>query len=352
MSIFGATSDTSPRYDDEARTYDAILLVSYGGPEGPDDVLPFLENATRGRGVPRQRLLEVAAHYGHFGGVSPLNAQNRALAASLESELAASGLPLPVYLGHRNWHPLLEASLRRMRDHGVRRALAVVTSAFSSYASCRQYREDVMRALEAVGESAPAVDKLRFFFNHPLFIEANAANLRTALQRIPAVARAAARVVFTAHSIPCAMAERCAYEAQLRESASLVTEAVGVPRWTLAYQSRSGAPHEPWLGPDIVACLERLAAEGATHVAVLPLGFISDHMEVVYDLDIAAQASARALGIRLTRAPTVGLSPAFVRMLRELVEERLAATPERRALGRLGPSHDVCPLDCCLPGRP
>jgi ferrochelatase len=348
MSILGANSDTSPRFDDEARSYDALLLVSYGGPEGPDDVLPFLENATRGRGVPRERLLDVAKHYEHFGGVSPISAQNRALAASLESALRARGHTLPVYLGNRNWHPFLESTLGQMRDNGVRRALAVVTSAFSSYSSCRQYREDVTQALAAIGSGAPAVDKLRTYFNHPLFVEANAASLRESLAQLSATERGAARVVFTAHSIPNAMAGRCEYEAQLREASRLVAAACDVPQWTLAYQSRSGSPRVPWLGPDIVEFIGSAAADGARDIVALPIGFISDHMEVMFDLDIEAQDAARTAGVRLVRTPTVGISSVFVDMLVELVEERLTSRPLRRAVGSFGASHDVCPVDCCL----
>jgi protoporphyrin/coproporphyrin ferrochelatase len=300
--------------------------------------------------VPRERLLQVAEHYQHFGGVSPLNAQNRALAANLEAELATHGRPLPVYLGNRNWQPFLEPTVRRMRDDGVRRALALVTSAFSSYSSCRQYRENVIAALGPLTDDAPVVDKIRAFFNHPLFVEANAANLRGAVEQL-ASARGGVHVVFTAHSIPTAMATQCAYEAQLHEAARLVAEEAAVVSWELAYQSRSGPPQVPWLEPDIIECLDRAARRGEYEIVVLPIGFVSDHMEVLYDLDVEAQGAARARGIRLVRAPTVGVSPVFVTMLRELVEERFATNPERRAIGRFGPSHDCCPVDCCLDGR-
>lgn len=348
MSIYGAASADSPRHDDAARAYDAILIVSYGGPEGMDDVLPFLENATRGRGVPRERLLDVARHYEHFSGVSPLNAQNRALAHALEAALASSGPPLPVYLGNRNWHPYLADTLRKMRDDGVKRALAVITSAFSSYSSCRQYREDVIGALSEIGDDALEVDKLRPYFNHPLFIEANATNLRASLEGIAADRRGSTRVVFTAHSIPNAMAARCDYETQLRETARLVAQASGVTGWTLAFQSRSGPPQVPWLGPDIVAYIESAAADGARDIVVQPIGFISDHMEVMFDLDIEAQEAAQKLGVHLERAATVGVSAPFIAMLVELIEERATANPERRSVGAFGPAHDVCPVDCCL----
>ena len=348
MSIHGAESASSPRHDDAARAYDAILIVSYGGPEGMDDVLPFLENATRGRGVPRERLMDVAKHYEHFGGVSPINEQNRALAHALRAALAVHGRPLPVYIGNRNWHPYLADTLRQMRDDGVERALAVITSAYSSYSSCRQYREDVIGALGEVGSGAPHVDKLRPYFNHPLFIEANAASLRTSLQNVAADSRGSVRVVFTAHSIPNSMAARCDYEAQLRETARLVAEASGVAEWTLAFQSRSGPPHVPWLGPDIVQHIETIAEQGARDIVVQPIGFISDHMEVMFDLDIEAQEAAKKLGVRLERAATVGVSAPFIEMLVELIEERMTGNPERRSVGALGPSQDVCPVGCCL----
>jgi protoporphyrin/coproporphyrin ferrochelatase len=348
MSIHGAAHTTSPRHDDAARTYDAILIVSYGGPEGMDDVLPFLENATRGRNVPRERLMEVAKHYEHFDGVSPLNAQNRALAHALKAALITSGHDLPVYVGNRNWHPYLADTLRQMRDDGIERALAVITSAFSSYSSCRQYREDVIGALAEVGVGAPEVDKLRPYFNHPLFVEANAVNLRASISNIPVDRRTTARIVFTAHSIPNAMAARCEYESQLREAARLVAESCGVSDWSFAFQSRSGPPHVPWLGPDIVEFIENAAADGARDIVVQPIGFISDHMEVMFDLDIEAQEAAKRLGVHLQRASTVGVSPPFIEMLVELITERTTANPERRALGPLGASHDVCPADCCL----
>jgi len=333
------------------RGYDAVLVVSYGGPEGPDDVLPFLENATRGRPVPRARLLEVAEHYAHFGGVSPINSQNRELVAALERELATHGLALPVYLGNRNWHPFLTDTVRRMRDDGVRRAIALVTSAFSCYSGCRQYREDVARALELIGGDAPEVDKLRVFFNHPGFIEANAASLVDALGEVPADRRSRARVLFTAHSIPLAMARSSAYEVQLREASRLVAGAAGIGSWDLVYQSRSGSPQLPWLGPDVCDHLETLAGGSVRDVVILPIGFLSDHMEVLYDLDSEARQKAADLGLTLVRARTVGTAPAFVAMLRELIQERMADRPERRALGPLGPSHDICPLDCCPDGR-
>ncbi|HSE43705.1 MAG TPA: ferrochelatase [Gemmatimonadales bacterium] len=350
MTIHGAASAEASLYDDVARAYDAVLVVSFGGPEGPDDVLPFLENVTRGRAVPRERLLAVAEHYQHFGGVSPINEQNRALVAALRRELASHPPALPVYLGNRNWHPYLADTIRQMRDDGVRRALALVTSAFGCYSGCRQYREDVIRALEAAGPGAPEVDKLRLFFNHTGFIEANAANLKEALDRFPPDRRGVVRVVFTAHSIPMAMAHASGYEPQLLEASRLVAEAAGAPSWDLIYQSRSGPPHVPWLEPDVCAHLEALASQGVREVVIHPIGFLSDHMEVRYDLDTESRTKAEELGLTLVRARTVGTAPGFVAMLRELIQERMVERPERPALGCLGPSHDICPIDCCLPG--
>jgi ferrochelatase len=274
-------------------------------------VVPFLENATRGRGVPRDRLLEVAEHYQYFGGVSPINAQNRALAAALEAELREHGPALPVFLGNRNWHPFVEDVLREMRDRGIRRALALVTSAYSSYSGCRQYREDIARARAAIGDDAPRVDKLRTFHDHPGFIEANAARLRGTLDTIELADRPGTHVVFSAHSIPLSMARCCAYEAQLTEAVALVASAVGVRNWTVAYQSRSGPPHVPWLEPDIADVLTELSRNGARDVVVAPIGFVSDHMEVLYDLDHEAREVASLLGLRFHRAASAGTHPAL-----------------------------------------
>ncbi len=329
---------------------DAILVLSFGGPEGLDDVTPFLQNVVRGRNVPPERLQQVAQHYALFGGVSPLNAQNRALIAALEAELGERGPALPVYWGNRNWHPLLEDTLRRMAGDGVRRALGFVTSAFSSYSGCRQYREDVERARAAVGEGAPSVEKLRVFHDHPGFIEASVDRVREALTAWPAARRPSVPIAFTAHSIPLVMAGGCAYEAQLQESCALVAERVGTNPWALVYQSRSGPPGQAWLGPDIREHLKRLYESGIDEVVVSPLGFVSDHMEVVYDLDTEAAAAAKALGMTLQRAATPGTHPAIVAMIRELVLERVAGVTAR-TLGRRGPLPDVCPADCCLSGK-
>lgn len=330
--------------------YDAILIVSFGGPERREEVLPFLENVTRGRNVPRERLLEVARHYNHFGGKSPINEQCRRLVAALETEVALRGHKLPVYWGNRNWHPLLADTLRRMRDDGVKRALAFVTSAYSSYSGCRQYRENLEAARREV-EGAPAIDKLRLFYNHPRFIEAAAERVREALGAFSLEQRKGVPLVATAHSIPLSMAEISDYEMQLRETTRLVAASAGFAEWDLAFQSRSGPHSQPWLGPDILEHLRTLHARGVSNVLLAPLGFISDHLEVLYDLDIQAAEQAANLGMKLVRAQTVGTHPEFIHMIGELIEERIADAP-RRAAGSLGISPDVCAADCCPRRRP
>lgn len=326
--------------------YDALLLISFGGPEREEDVMPFLENVLRGRNVPRERMLEVAGHYRHFGGKSPINGQNRELIAALEREFGARGPALPVYWGNRNWHPMLVDTLRKMQIGGVRRALALVTSAFGSYSGCRQYLEDIERAREAVGPGAPEIHKLRTFHNHPTFIEATVDRVHVALDRIPADKRQSARLVFTAHSIPASMAAASPYVPQLEDACRLVAEALGVPG-VLVYQSRSGPPNQPWLEPDIGAFIRQLhAGGGVTDLVLAPIGFLSDHMEVVYDLDTEAAALCTELGINMVRATTVGSHPLFISMIRELVLERTAGG-ERRSLGSMGPACDFCDPGCC-----
>lgn len=334
--------------------YDAILVTSFGGPESPDDVMPFLDNVLRGKNVPRERMLEVAEHYYHFGGKSPINEQNRQLIAAIEEELAQHGPRLPVYWGNRNWHPMLTDTLRKMQADGVRRALAFVTSAYSSYSSCRQYREDIARAQETVGEGAPVVDKIRVFHNHPGFIEAITDRVKDALATIPPDRREAAHLIFTAHSIPMAMAQTCDYETQLKETCRLVTEALGRREWRLVYQSRSGPPSQPWLEPDILEYLREIKEQGGTKdVVISPVGFVSDHMEILFDLDTEAAELCAQLGLQMIRAKTVGTHPGFIRMIRELISERMDENPRKAALGVLGPRPDVCPADCCpMPKRP
>jgi len=332
--------------------YDAVLFVSFGGPEGPDDVMPFLENVLRGRNVPRERMLEVAEHYKHFDGVSPINGQNRALIEALTQDLATHGPQLPIYWGNRNWHPMLSDTLQQMTDDGVKRALAFVTSAFSCYSGCRQYREDIMRAQESVRGTPPAVDKIRVFFNHPEFVETMAEKIQEAISKLGSPDDEQVQLVFTAHSIPMGMSENSRYVEQLRESCKLVSDHLDLPYWELVYQSRSGPPTQPWLEPDICDYLENFHQEQTGRsVVIIPIGFISDHMEVLFDLDTEARELCDRLGVPMERAATAGTHPRFVSMIRELIAERAEDLPERRSLGEYGPSHDVCPEDCCLSGR-
>ncbi len=329
--------------------YDAILIVSFGGPESKEDVIPFLENVLQGRNVPRERLLVVADHYYHFDGKSPINQQTRQLISALQAELQRNGPQLPVYWGNRNWHPFLADTLRKMKQDGIRRALAFVTSAYSSYSGCRQYREDIARAQSEVGMGAPDIDKLRPFFNHPLFIETAIDRVSEALREIPAEARDRVQIVYVAHSIPIAMANTCDYVAQLEEVRRIVSEALGHKNDVLVYQSRSGAPGQAWLEPDILDYLRRVKAENlASAVVVAPISFISDHMEVLYDLDIEARQVCQSLGLPMARAKTVGVHPKFIAMIRELILERMDPEQERRAIGALGARADVCAEDCCL----
>jgi ferrochelatase len=335
------------------------------------DVLPFLENVVRGRGVPRERLLGVAEHYQHFGGVSPINDQNRALLAAVADDFAAHGVDLPLYWGNRNWDPYVEDTVAAMTKDGVRRALVFVTSAYSSFSGCRQYQIDLARAREAVGPDAPQLDKIRHYFDHPGFIDPQVDAVRAAIAAITAIdpaRRVSTRLVFTAHSIPQSMARQSGpaalvaeltpqqglYVAELREAARLIAES-GAPEvgWDLVWQSRSGPPSVPWLEPDVNDHLEALAAAGVTEVIVVPVGFVSDHVEVLWDLDNEARATAGRLGLGFTRTPSPGTDPRFVAMVRELVLERLDPTVAKRSLSPLGPSHDTCPLGCCpAPTRP
>ena len=305
------------------RFFDALLIVSFGGPEQREDVIPFLENVLRGRNVPRERLLEVAAHYYHFGGRSPINDQNRALIAALREVVE-----IPIYWGNRNWHPLLADAVRQMREDGIRRAIAFTTSAFGSYSGCRQYLEDIQRARAEVGENAPEIVKIPPFFEHPLFLEAMKDRARNALAELPH-----ARVVFTAHSVPVSMAESSPYVQQLEAASRRVAETAGAREWKLVYQSRSGPPTQPWLGPDICDYLR----ESPSDTIIAPIGFLSDHMEVIYDLDTAARAVCDELGVRMVRAGTVGTHPAIIRMIAELIQRE----PE------------PCDVSCCpAPQRP
>ena len=341
--------------------YDALLLVSFGGPEGPADVLPFLENVTRGRGIPKERLLEVGAHYQHFGGVSPINGQNRELLAALQEALA--DLELPVFWGNRNWDPYLTDALTQMRDAGVRRALTFITSGYSSYSGCRQYRENLADAVDAV-QGAPLLDKVRHWFDHPGFVEPMIDNTVAAWQALGLGPDADVRLVFTTHSVPSAAGDSSgppagvfagqpggAYVGQHRTVAALVAAGVATavgrtPSWELVFQSRSGPPQVPWLEPDVSDHLRALQDQGVDGAVMVPIGFASDHMEVVWDLDTEAMATADEIGLACTRAATVGTDPRFVAMVRELVLERVGSAPAR-ALSPLGPWADVCAVGCC-----
>jgi ferrochelatase len=330
-------------------TFDALLIVSFGGPEGMDDVMPFLRNVLRGRNVPDERLSVVAKHYELFNGVSPINEQNRSLISALQNELRLHGPNLPIYWGNRNWKPFISDALQQMKEDSIENALAFFTSAYSSYSGCRQYRENIEQAQLEVGSGIPRVQKLRAFYNHPGFIEPNACALNTALSAVPVSRRNAAHVAFTAHSIPSSMSAGCDYLAQLQETCGLIAKATQRDRWKLVFQSRSGPPTQPWLGPDICDHLRELKSEGVSDVIVAPVGFISDHLEVIYDLDTEAQQLAGKLGINMVRAATVGTHPRFIQMIRELILERMDDSAPKLSLGSRGPSHDVCPVDCCLP---
>ena len=349
--------------------FDAILLLSFGGPEGPDDVVPFLENVTRGRGVPRERLEEVAEQYLRFGGRSPINDQNKALLEALRAELDRRGHDLPLHWGNRNWAPFVEDVLGEITAAGHRRVVAVSTSAYSSYSACRQYHDDIDRAVAAVrdgGGDPPSVEKVRPYWNHPGFVLAMVERVHAALEALPASDRNRARLVFTAHSVPLSMAETSDYQAQLLDEATMIVERVAVPRtgaaqagaadddrgWDLVYQSRSGPPQVPWLEPDIVDHLTALHERGEDVVIVVPIGFTSDHMEVVYDLDTQAAEAAEALGMTMVRAGTVGTHPLFVRGLVDVLEEHLVGRLPA-ALGALGPRVNPCRPGCCpAPARP
>lgn len=340
--------------------YDALLLLSFGGPEQPDDVMPFLRNVTRGRGIPDERLVTVAEHYHHFGGRSPINDQNRALLEALQTELASRGHDLPLLWGNRNWDPFVTDTLREAHASGKRRVLAVLTSAYSSYSSCRQYREDVAGALTTLageGIDGLEVDKIRHYYNHPAFAQVNTEAALRALGEVPE----GSHLVFVTHSVPDVMDDAAgpqghAYTEQHRDLAATIADAAGrelgraVP-WELVYCSRSGPPNQPWLEPDVNDHLRALHASGVPGVAVVPMGFVSDHMEVVYDLDTEAAETATEIGLPFARAATVGTHPAFVSGLVDLLEERAATTrqdaPEQPYVGSRGPSHSVCPVGCC-----
>lgn len=315
--------------DTTNRIPDALLIVSFGGPEKPEDVIPFLENVLRGRNVPRERMLAVAEHYYHFGGRSPINAQNRELIARLKEVLETEGPQVPIYWGNRNWQPFLADALKQMKEDGIRTAAAFITSAFGSYSGCRQYLEDIERARQEAGPDAPEVYRTPFFYDRPGFIDAMADHVRTAAGTFAA----APAVAFTAHSVPMFMAETGPYVEQLRYACGLIAEKAGVTDWKLVYQSRSGPPGQPWLEPDIGDHIRDLHSHGCRELMIVPVGFISDHMEVLYDLDTEAADLCKELGVRMARAKTAGTHPSFVRMIRDLLME----------------APQICKPDCCPP---
>ncbi|MFI9404784.1 ferrochelatase [Nocardia sp. NPDC052316] len=345
------------------RAVDALLLLSFGGPERPEDVMPFLENVTRGRGVPRERLEEVAQHYLHFGGVSPINALNRDIIAAVEAALATAGIDLPVYFGNRNWAPMVEDTVARMAADGVRSALVFPTSAWGGYSGCLQYHEDIARARTAFGDGAPDLVKLRQYFDHPLLIEAFADAIRAAHRELPADRRDGARLVFTAHSIPLS-ADTAAgppadgghlYSRQVAEAARLAAAATGFTDYDVVWQSRSGPPQVPWLEPDIVDHLDDLAAKKVESVIVCPVGFVSDHLEVIWDLDNEAKEKAAELGMAFARAATPGTDPRFAALVVELIDEQLNDTAARH-LGEVAGfgctlNGTPCAVGCCAPQR-
>lgn len=341
----------SPELDNNG--YQAILVVSFGGPEKKEDVIPFLENVLRGKNVPHQRMMEVAEHYYEFGGVSPINQQNRQLIDALREQLKNNGPDLPVYWGNRNWHPMLTDTLKTMKADGITKCLALVTSAFSSYSGCRQYREDMARSLSEI-DGGLTIHKLRVFYNHPGFIQPLIETTTESWNRIANDQRSTSRLLFTAHSIPNAMAENCDYEVQLLEACRLIADGAGVPaeQWQLVYQSRSGPPTQPWLEPDICDEIRSLKTEhDISNCVVVPIGFVSDHMEVLFDLDTEAKETCEELSIGFHRVPTVGTNPQFIQGLVELIRERTDGT-SRSCLGQRPANHDFCPVDCCLSGRP
>lgn len=316
--------------------FDALLLLSFGGPEGPDEVMPFLENVTRGRGIPRERLEAVAEHYHHFGGVSPINGINRALIEQIETTLAARGQELPVYFGNRNWKPFAEDTVAAMRANGVRRAAVFATSAWGGYSGCAQYQEDIARARAAVGQHAPELVRLRQYFDHPLFVAMFADAVADAAATLPAELRAGARLVFTAHSIPVRAANRCGpdlYERQVGYASRLVAAAAGYADFDLVWQSRSGPPQVPWLEPDVGDHLDILVERGVRAVIVCPIGFVADHIEVVWDLDNELAEQAGAAGIALARAGTPNAQRRFAELALDLVDELRQDREPARIIG-------------------
>ena len=357
-----AGAASGPEHVDVPTRYDAVLLSGFGGPEGQDEVIPFLRNVTRGRGIPDERLEEVAHHYRHFGGVSPINQHNRELRAALEARLAECGLPLPVLWGNRNWTPYLNDAVAEASTRGLTTLIAIPTSAYSSYSSCRQYREDWADALEDTGlADRVLIDKVRPFFNHPGFVQPFVEGVADALAQAAAdgIASGELEILFCTHSIPLGDAELSgprmkplgaegAYPAQHRLVAEyVVAQAAPGVSWQLVYQSRSGPPQQPWLEPDVNDAIAAL--QGRRGVILVPLGFVSDHMEVMWDLDVEAMETAAEKGLWVRRTPTPGVHPAFVDALVDLVAERVEGRPaaQRAAVTAPGAWYDVCRPGCC-----
>nr|WP_086820395.1 ferrochelatase [Allokutzneria sp. NRRL B-24872] len=343
--------------------FDAVLVLSFGGPEGPEEVRPFLENVVRGRGVPPERLDAVEEHYQHFGGVSPINRLNLEIIDAVRAELERRGLDLPVYFGNRNWHPMVEDTVAKMAEDGVKRALVFATSAYGGYSACRQYDEDIERARAAVGESAPELVKLRHFYDHPLFVDACTDAVLAAREELPEAQRAGARLVFTAHSVPTS-ADRASgppeegghrYSRQIAEASRLVSLAADMPQHDVVWQSRSGPPQVPWLEPDIVDHLDALNAENVSAVVACPIGFVSDHLEVIWDLDTEAREHAEKLGMSWARAGTAGPDPRFAELVVELVREHIEGVAPRKLSvlphGGCTVNGAPCAPLCCEPQR-
>ena len=331
------------------KKFDAVMIVSFGGPEGMEDVRPFLENVLRGKNVPPERMEEVVHHYEAFGGVSPINEHNRELKQLLEAELAAHQIDLPVYWGNRNWSPYIKDAVQQMKEDGITSCLNYMTSGYSCYSGCRQYRENVIKVQEENEAKSITFGKIRVFYNHPNWIELNALRVQAALDRIPEEQRANTHIAFTAHSIPTSMSDTSAYVSQLEEACRLTAEKLGHPHYKLVYQSRSGPPTMPWLEPDICDHLDQLKADDVSDVVIHPIGFVSDHMEVLFDLDTEAKEHCDSIGLNMERSLSAGNHPLMVSMIRELIQERLTEGTERRSVGSRGPNHDVCPENCCMP---
>jgi ferrochelatase len=331
----------------QSLNYDAVLVLSFGGPEGPDDVLPFLKNVTRGREVPESRLLEVAEHYQVFGGVSPINGQNRELVGHLSAELERRGMDLPVLFGNRNWHPYLRDTLATAVERGFSRLLVLVTSAFSSYSGCRQYLEDIQRAVDSIDSATSlAVDKIRPFYNSSGFIGALQDNLCKTLSAFEETPNGDVQILFTAHSIPLSMANNCEYAEQLRDACSLVMDEFDDFPWQLVFQSRSGRAAQPWLEPDICDAIE---ASQHVNIVVCPIGFVSDHMEVLFDLDLDAKNACEVRGIKFARVAAVGTNSIFVSGIADLIEQRCGTMKQVLTLGVRGEWANRCAPGCCLP---